>query len=171
MTLTNSTQLRAHPVAVEVAEDTIIEPGTVEMEATHLSDVSGMVTDSTYWVYSGTTEDNGTAGNLDGEQGLTYSGPSGVQVQVTVRDVDTIEHAITPPESTDKACLCIFKNSEVVGYADEGFTAHASEIAVEWNASTEVVLNEGDVLRVGMCFQGEEADADLDLAPGSLTII
>jgi hypothetical protein len=100
---------------------------------------------------------------------VIYNGPSGNHVRVAITNFDTLEHAITLPEATDTAALAVYVNSEVRDYGDEGFNAHASEIAVENNIDTVVVLNEGDVLRVGMSFNGE-ADADLDLAPGEITI-
>jgi hypothetical protein len=160
MTLTNNTKFNVVPLLGTVPEAALVEPGVNEAEAVPVTLTS--VADSIDWTYSATAEDNGTAGILDGQPGVIYNGPSGNHVRVAM-------HAITLPEATDTAALAVFVNSEVRDYGDEGFNTHAAEIAVENNIDTVVVLNEGDVLRVGMSFNGE-ADADLDLAPGEITI-
>jgi hypothetical protein len=167
MTLTNNTKFNVVPLLGTVPEAALVEPGVNEAEAVPVTLTS--VADSIDWTYSATAEDNGTAGILDGQPGVIYNGPSGNHVRVAITNFDTVEHAITAPEATDTAALAVYVNSEVRDYGDEGFNAHASEIAVENNIDTVVVLNEGDVLRVGMSFNGE-ADADLDLAPGEITI-
>lgn len=169
MSLTKSEKLTPFPMVGEVPEAAIVEPGANEAEAVPLTmaEVTDAVGD---WTYSATAEDNGTAGILDLQPGITYNGPP-TAVQVKITGFDTLEHAITAPEATDTAALTIFVNSTVHDYADEGFSTHAAEIAVEGNISTYVPLNEGDVLRVGVSFVGEEADADLDLAPGSISIV
>ena len=56
-----------------------------------------------------------------------------------------------------------------MAFGDEGFNAHASEIAVENNVDCIVSVDEGDVIRVGVAFTGE-VDADLDVAPGEVTL-
>jgi hypothetical protein len=170
MTITNNVPLRGQQVYGVVPEAALVEPGTNEAEAVPVTIDSAILGDSPDWTYSATAEDNGTAGILDGQPGLTYSGPSGVNFRVNVTNFDTVEHAITAPEAADKAVMALYKNSEVIDYADEGFTEHDAEIATEFNIDTLVVLNENDVLRVGVAFSGEEADADLDLAPGEINI-
>lgn len=168
MSLTNSKKLSGWSIAAEVPEAALVEPGVNEAESVPLTSTD--YDDYTaQFTYSATAEDNGTAGILDGQPGLIYNGEAGA-VSVSVRNFDTLEHAITLPEATDKAALAIYKNSDVVAFADEGYSTHAAEIAVEGNVDTYVSLVEGDVLRVGVAFTGEEADADLDLAPGELTI-
>jgi len=169
MSLTNNLKLTGQKVFGVVPEASIVEPGANEAEAVPVTIDSAILGDSPDWTYSATAEDSGTAGILDAQPGLTYSGPSGVGYRVNVTNFDTIEHAITPPEATDTAVMALYKNSDLVAYADEGFTAHASEIAVEFNVDTYIQLNENDVLRVGIAFSGE-ADADLDLAPGEINI-
>ena len=171
MTLTNSTKFNVQPIYGETDEVALAEPGSAEAEALEFTLDSAALADSPDWTYSATAEDAGTAGDLDGQPGLIYNGPSGNQVRVSIANFDTIEHAITPPEATDKAVMTVFKNSEVVDYADEGFSTHAGEAATEFNIDTLVApVNEGDVIRVGLSFSGEEADADLDVAPGSINI-
>lgn len=168
MTITNNVPLRVQADSGVVPEAALVEPGTNEAEAVPVT-MTG-VGDLPDWTYSATAEDNGTAGILDGQPGLTYSGPATNHFRVNVTNFDTIEHAITAPEATDKAVMALYRNSEVIDFADEGLTAHASEIAVEFNIDTFVTLNENDVLRVAVFFSGEEADADLDLAPGEISI-
>ncbi len=167
MTITNNTKIAVEQTSGVVPELALVEAGANLTEAVPVT-MTG-IADAPDWTYSATTEDNGTAGNLDGQPGLTYSGPTTNHFRVKITNFDTIEHAITLPEATDKAVMAIYKNSEVIDFADEGFTAHASEIAVEFNIDTVAVLQEGDVLRVGMNFTGE-VDGDLDLAPGEISI-
>lgn len=167
MAISRHTKVEAVQVLAEVPEAAIVEPGANEAEAVPLTAADWA--DAIEWEYSATAEDNGTAGILDGEPGLIYRG-EGTAVQVRVANFDTLEHGITPPEATDKAVLAVYKNSDVVAYADEGLNTHAAEIAVEGNLDTYVTLSENDVLRVGVAFTGEEADADLDLAPGEVSV-
>jgi hypothetical protein len=165
---TTHTKFNVKQLAGTVPEVALSEPGAILAEAipVTLTDVANSVD----FTYSATATDNGTAGDLSGQPGVIYSGPSGMAVRVAVAGVDTLEHAITLPEATDTAALTLWKNSVAVGYGDEGFNAHASEIAVENNVDTIVAeLNEGDVLRVGFTFTGE-VDADLDVAPGIMAI-
>lgn len=167
MALTSNKKLSGFSIAAEVPELALAEPSANLVESIPLTSTD--YDDYTaFFTYSATAEDLGTAGNLDGQPGLIYNGEGGA-VSVSLRNVDTLEHAITAPEATDKAALTIFVNSTAMGYGDEGFSAHASEIAVENNLDTYVSLVEGDVLRVGFTFTGE-ADGDLDVAPGELVI-
>ena len=168
MSLTNNTKFNVVQQTGTVPELALAEPGAnlAEAIAVTLTDNA----DNIDMTYSATAEDAGTAGILDGQPGVIYSGPSGNYFRVAVTNVDTLEHAITAPEATDKATFAVFKNSVVQNYGDEGFNTHAAEIAVENNIDTLVgPFNEGDVLRVGFVFSGE-ADADLDVAPGEITI-
>ncbi len=162
------TKFNTKQLSGTVPEAALVEGGANLVEAVPitLTDVANSID----FTYSATAADNGTAGDLSGQPGAIYAGPDGMAVRVAIRNVDTIEHAITAPEATDKAALTVWKNSEVVGYGDEGFNAHASEIAVENNLDIVVPgVNEGDVIRVGFSFSGE-ADADLDLTAGQVTI-
>ena len=153
---------------LQTTTDTSVDIGA---DAVFTLRVVHRVDDAKDWTYSVTAEDSGTAGILDGEPGLIYSGPSGNYVRVSVDGFDTLEHASTPPEASDKAALVLYRNSTPAGFSDEGFTTHAAETAVENNLDVEVgPLNEGDVLRAGVAFTGEEADADLIITPGELTI-
>jgi len=167
MTLTNSTKFNVMQLVGTVPELALAEPGANLVEAipVTLTDIA----DAQDWTYSATAEDNGTAGNLDGQPGVVYSGPSGNHIRVTLANVDTLEHAITAPEATDTAALTLFKNSVAYDFGDEGFNTHAAEIAVENNIDTVMSVNEGDVIRVGFTFTGE-VDADLDVAPGEMSL-
>jgi len=169
MTLSNSTKLSVQTAYGEVPEAALVEPGANLVEAVPVTINAALLADSPDWTYSATAEDNGTAGNLDAQPGLTYSGPGTNHFRVQVTDFDVIEHGITPPEATDTSVMILAVNSETVAFSDEGFTTVAAEIAVEHNVDTIVTLNEGDVLRVGMAFTGE-ATGDLDLSPGSINI-
>lgn len=169
MTLTNSTKFNIQPLHGETDEDALVEPSTIEAEATAVTLEN--VAEASDWTYSATAEDNGTVGDLDAQPGIVYNGPNGNYVRVAVTNYDTVEHAITPPEAADTAALTLWVNSEVYDYGDEGFNEHDAETAVENNIDTVVgPLNEGDVIRVGLSFSGEEADADLDVAPGEITL-
>lgn len=168
MSLAKSTKFSTMQLSGTVPELALSEPAAVLAEAIPVTLTN--IANSVDFTYSATAEDNGTVGDLDAQPGVIYSGPSGMAVRVAVQGVDTIEHAITLPEATDTAALTLWKNSTVVAYGDEGFSAHASEVAVENNVDTIVAeLNEGDVIRVGFSFTGE-VDGDLDVAPGIMTI-
>ncbi len=169
MTLSRHEKPTPFPMVGEVPEAALVEPGANEAEAVPvtMAEITDGLAD---WTYSATAEDLGTAGILDGQPGLIYNGP-GTAVQVRVRNFDTLEHAITAPEAADTAVMAIYKNSVLVAYADEGYSTHAAEIAVEFNVDTYVSVVESDVIRVAVTFIGEEADADLDLAPGSIQIV
>ena len=168
MSLTNSTKFNVVQQTGTVPEVALSEPGANLMEAipvtlTNNADVQDML-------YSATAEDNGIAGNLDGQPGLIYTGPQGNYFRVKLTNVDTIEHAITAPEATDTASLAVFINSVVADYGDEGYNEHDAEIAVENNIDTLVgPMNTNDILRVGFVFTGE-VNADLDVAPGEMTL-
>lgn len=167
MSITGVTKLNVQPVFGETDEVALVEPGANLVESTALTLTADA--EAADWTYSAIAEDNGTAGALDGQPGVIYNGPSGNAVRVQVTNYDVLEHAITAPEATDRAVMCVFKNSDIVAYADEGFSAVASEIAVEFNVDTVVMVNESDVIRVGVKFTGE-VDGDLDLAPGEITL-
>jgi len=168
MSLTNSTKFNVVQQTGVVPELALAEPGANLVEAIPVTMTNNA--DNIDLVYNGTAEDNGIAGNLDGQPGLVYNGPQGNYFRVAITNVDTIEHAITAPEAADTAALAVFINSEVVDFGDEGYNEHDAEIAVENNLDTLVgPFNEGDVLRVGFSFTGE-ANADLDVAPGEITI-
>lgn len=168
MTLTNNVKFNVQPVFGEVDEAALAEPGANLAEARALTLTADA--EAQDYTYSATAEDNGTAGILDGQPGIIYNGPNGNYVRVAVSNMDTLEHAITAPEATDTAALAIYKNSEVAAFGDEGFSTHAAEIAVENNVDCVVgPLNTNDVIRVGIAFTGE-VDADLDVAPGEVTL-
>ena len=168
MSITNNVKFNVQAVDGTVDEVALVEGGANLAEAVPFTIAE--VAEQSDWTYAEAAEDNGTAGILDGQDGMTYNGPNGNYFRVAITNADTVEHAISAPEATDTAALAVFKNSEVQDYGDEGFNAHASEIAVENNIDTLVgPFNEGDVLRVGFVFEGE-GDADLDLTAGEISI-
>lgn len=150
---------------------TLIEPSAEEGEALSLN--LGNVDDYPEWTYATSTEDNGTAGIFDLEPGLTYNGPQGMYVQVSIRDLD-LNAALNAgtPEGTDTVDVQVFVNSTVVSGSDEGATAELDALTVEYNLDVLVgPLNEGDVLRVAVVNAGEEADADTaNTNPAVITI-
>jgi hypothetical protein len=167
MSLTNSTKFNVIQLVGAVPEVALIEPSIIEAEAVPVTMQD--IADSIDFTYSATAEDNGTAGDMDLQPGVIYAGPSGNALRVAIKDFDTVEHAITPPEAADTHALTLWKNSTPVAYGDEGYVVQTGS-AIEHNLDTYVQVNEGDVLRVGLSFVGEEADADIDLAPGKITI-
>lgn len=107
--------------------------------------------------------------DFDATDGIVYTGDAPTAVNVTVL-VDTAAGAgigAIAPTSTDTAVLALYKNNDLVGYADEGFAAEL-DAAAEWNLSTYVNVNEGDVLR--LAFVNGQAEAfDLEVVEtGSL---
>lgn len=169
MSLTSNVKFNVQSVDGTVDELALCEPGANEAEA--IAFTLAEVGELGDWTYSATAEDNGTAGIVDAQPGVTYNGPNGNYFRVQITNVDTVEHAITPPEATDKAALAVFRNSVQVAVGDEGLNTHAAETAVENNLDTLVgPFNEGDVMRIGLVFTGEEANADLDVAPGEVSI-
>ena len=168
MTLTNSTMISTVDFAVEVPEDAAVETGATGSIALTLVDAD--FDDNIDFTYSETAEDNGTAGVMDGQDGLIYNGP-GTAVRVAWANVDLLEAAITGPEATDKAGIALVVNSTVVHFSDEGVNTHDAEIAVEYNGDTYVSLAESDVLRLAMVTTGEVGEVNYDLAPGELMLV
>lgn len=119
----------------------------VEWEVTDL-------TNSPDWTENTTAEDNdhenvdfGQDGALNGTEGVVYNGPTGAAVRVAMTNIDVSEGTIVLEEE-DLACVTLFKNSELVWYADEGFVT-IEEGAVEFNMDTDpIYLTEGDVFRL-----------------------
>lgn len=164
MPLTNTQKLRMHGIIGEVPEAAVVEAGANGVEA--LPVTMDNIDDHPDLAYSATAEDLGTAGNLDGEPGVIYSGPVGGFIRVKVSTFDLVEHAIAPPEATDKVALAVFKNSEIQDFGDEGLVVQ-TEAAVEHNIDTIVgPLKTNDVIRIGITTTGEVGEVDYDLAPG-----
>lgn len=138
--------------------------GAETAEALALTVDSGSNPDMTY---SATAEDNGTAGALDGEPGVIYSGPAGATnaLRVTAKNVDVTEGTIAP-EATDLVSVGVAVNSDIVAIADEGFVAQTGS-ALEFNVDTIVAVNTSDVVRLVLLAQssGENAQ-DWDVAEG-----
>ena len=131
-----------------------------------------MLTDSTIadpdWTYSATAEDNGIAGDLDGQPGVTYGGPAGVAaiVNVKVENLDISEGFTIAPEATDAVAVGFFVNSELQEFTSERFVSEIdTETAHEFSIATAVRMAAGDVLRVALQQKGEET-SDWDIAEG-----
>lgn len=127
--------------------------------------------ESVNWTYSATAEDNGTAGDLDGEPGVIYRGEGTQAVRVSIRDLDLAE-GTSPPEATDEVTIGVYKNSTLVAYADEGFVSELdTETAAEMNVDTVVdAVGENDVIRVGLIGDNGET-IDIDVAAGGVVTI
>lgn len=171
MTLTNHRTLH-HVQMIDPAltEDARIQPDAEEAESLGVSDVTGLLTASTDWAYSGTAEDNGTAGRLDGDRGLTYSGPSNHTVRISVQGMSVSEHGSEAGDSEDLSCLVIFRNSEVVLFGSAGYAAHTTETPEATSIDGSATFNENDVLRVGFDFKGENPESDLDCTAAIFTV-
>ncbi len=116
-----------------------------------------------FWAYSLTAEDNGIAGSLDLQPGLTYLGPAGIFI-VGFDNLDAIEGTITG-EATDEIDIAVYKNSVDTIECDEGDTEYpTSEAVVEFNlADTQISMATGDVLRfVRQMAASNEDDPDTD---------
>ena len=118
------------------------------------------------WTENTTAEDNGheaiitgaQAGALDATEGVVYNG-QGTHVVVKLNAMTLGEGTIISAEE-DLVTMALFRNSEVVWMADEGFITMAEEIAVDMNFDTDpipVVTN--DVLRLCIV-QGLNAPGD-----------
>ena len=98
MTITNNTKIAVEQTSGVVPELALVEAGANLTESVPVT-MTG-IADAPDWTYSATAEDNGTAGNLDGQPGLTYSGPATNHFRVKITNFDTIEHAITLPRAS-----------------------------------------------------------------------
>ena len=166
MTLTGLDSFKVLDLQGEIDADGEVVGGTANAEALALTIVGD--DESNDWTYSATTEDKGTAGLLDGEAGITYNGPSGIFVRVQA-DGSVFTDGATMA-AIDFATLAIYKNSEIQQFADEGYVS-IEETTHTFNVRGIVQLDEGDVLRFGVSFLGEEDDVDVDVAvtPFSIT--
>ncbi len=156
MSLTNNTKLRSVDLNgdFEAVADVNLVAETPEAQPITLS--AGIAAnESGDWAYSATAEDNGTAGNLDGQPGIIYTGPNGNAVRVKVTNFDVDEESIIA-DPADSATMGIYVNSSLVAYADEGFVAEL-DITAEFNVDTYVGgLQSNDVIRVAVIGGTEE---------------
>jgi hypothetical protein len=163
---------RAAPITADFSEATAAEVVAEGSEAFALEGASL----SPHWSYSATAEDNGTAGALDGQPGVVFSGPVTQAVRVSVSGLQLLEGAIQAPEATDSFVGAVFKNStQVATLATEAGTAIITELDTE----TAVVLegdvivdavSDGDVIRIGVVGLTDET-YDLDVALGGAVSI
>lgn len=167
MSLTNNTKLRSVSLNgdFEAVADVALATGVPEALPLTLS-VDTAAFESGDWALSEAAEDNGTAGALDGQDGIIYTGPAGGAVRVKVVGLVVDEESIIA-NAADSATAAIFVNSDVVAYADEGFVAEL-DISATFNMDTYVGnLQSGDVIRVGiLSASGSEADWEAGVTEG-----
>ena len=165
MSLVSSTKLRSVSVNgdFEAVADVDLVAETPEAQPLTISaGVAG--SESGDWAYSATAEDNGTAGALDGQPGIIYTGQSGNAVRVKVTNFDVDEESIIA-DATDSATMGVYVNSSLVAYADEGFVAEL-DITAEFNVDTYVGgLQTNDVIRVAVV-GGTESTFEAGVAEG-----
>lgn len=165
MSLTNNTRLRSVSVNGDfpAVADVDLVAETPEAQGLTLS-VDTAAFESGDWTYSGTAEDRGTAGALDGQPGLIYNGPAGGAVRLKVTNFDVDEESIIA-DATDTATMAIYVNSSLVAYADEGFVGEL-DITAEFNVDTYIGnLQPLDVIRVAIV-GGTEETWEAGLAEG-----
>ena len=164
MTLTKSRRIgNVSPMGGVTPDILTVEPGANEGESVRfMVGQSGL--ESADWEYSDAAEDNGTAGILDGNPGFIYRGVRD-QANVKLAGLDLTDKVGATTEAGDTATVGLYKNSTLIAAADEGWNTH--ETTVEYNADAVMELNEGDVIRAGVLFSGEEADADLSITYGA----
>lgn len=169
MTITNNKGLYSAEAQADFAEAAAAETVAEGAESLALEGITPAVNGD--FSYSATAEDLGTAGALDLEPGFIYSGPPGNHVRVKFTGLDLSAGTIAP-EAADTVAAVLYKNSEIVDYADEGFVAELDTATHEMNIDTVVgPLKTGDVLRVGLKGGGEET-VDVDVAlGGTLNIV
>lgn len=156
MSLTNNTRLRSVPVNGDFEAVADVDLVAETPEAQPLTVSAGIAAnESGDWAYSASAEDNGTAGALDLQPGLVYTGPNGGAVRVKITNFDVDEESIIA-DATDTATMAIYVNSTLVAYADEGFVGEL-DITAEFNVDTYVGgLQSGDVIRVAIVGGTEE---------------
>ncbi|MCP4899903.1 MAG: hypothetical protein GY906_23290 [bacterium] len=128
---------------------------------------------NTDWTYSATAADNpdAGAGDLDGQPGLIFNGPDGgVAAVVSFTDL-TIDPGTAAPDAADRYTLSVYKNSELVAQADEGFLAVAGPVTFSL-VGTYVQVQKDDAVRFAIT--GREANTaakQLDIqAAGALQL-
>lgn len=119
--------------------------------------------------YSATAEDNGTAGALDGEPGVIYSGPVTTALRVSVAGLALSEGTIAP-EATDDIAAGVFKNSTLVATlaTEAGVSVITETDAFLATMEGDVIVDavaDGDVIRIGLISLNEET-VDIDVALG-----
>lgn len=148
-------------------------------------------TNVTNFLFSENAEDNGTAGDLDLQDGLIYDGPPGNYVQVRVADLNVTEGTIIA-SAVDEVAAAVYINSTLFAIMDtedarrltgglgtekvedvnetkgSGFV---SEFDTEANCAFHFdgrvgPLSTGDVIRFGL-LSGNEETSDWDNEEGS----
>lgn len=119
-----------------------------------------------HFSFSESAENNGgevavNGHDLDETDGYVYSGPGGA-VQVVASIVSGPGEIA--PGATNTMTVALFKNNDIVGYAEEGVVSELDAAEPTWNINTYVPLVEGDVLHfAGVQFtDNEELDIEFD---------
>ncbi len=161
-------QIQGDFLATEASETVDETPVTITLILTD-------ETNGTEWTFSEAAEDNGTAGDLDGQDGIIYNGPSGNYARLHVTDLDIDEGTISP-EAADSVVAAVYINSllhDVMETEDSrvltgtGFVAEFDVTGpVEFNYDGMVgPLNEGDVVRFAL-LSGTEETTDWEVVAG-----
>lgn len=168
----------AKSLKVSPVQGDFLESAALETAAEVAVAVTMILTDElngTEWTFSEAAEDNGTAGALDGQDGIIYNGPSGASARLHITDLDISEGTIAP-EATDEVAVAVYVNSTLYDIcetedarvlAGTGFVSEIDTgIAVEFNYDATIQnLQEGDVVRVAL-LSGNEETTDWDVAAG-----
>ena len=154
-------------------EATSAETGAVEAVVLALTvDANGP--NALEFTFAETTEDGGIVGahdNTDGIQ-LECAGEYYREVAVEVTNLDVSEGAITIPEEGDAVTLVLYKNSQIVAVADEGFVQDVDTgIAVEFNLEAVLSMTDLDVLRFALISPAGDETVDWDVAEGGEWVI
>ncbi len=181
MVAANTTKITApQQLQGDFNEDNSADTAGEESEALALT-----VTDATHptdWTYSSNPEDNtndihtpgeGTPpSEMDLQPGILYSGPSGISVQVVVKNLDVLEGAIIAPSASDRVNAVVFLNSTPMISSDEGSQVELdTETAVEFNIKGTIPnIQENDVIRIGVQGVGENS-VDWEIVEGGEWVI
>jgi len=109
------------------------------------------------WTYSATAENPGSTGDMDGQPGLIYNGPSGICAHVLINGLDILEGTIAGEEN-DSVGVAVFLNNTFQFGSDEGLQRDVdTETAVEFNGDGVIyTIQETDVIRIGIYSTTEE---------------
>lgn len=177
-------QLMANSFRIQPQQGEFVEFAAIETVAETPVDLDlepSDNTNTTSFTFSETASDNGTAGDLDGTDGMIYNGPSGNYVQVTVANLDIAEGTIAPAAGSSVAAAVYINSTlyDIMNTEDSrvltgtGFVAEIDTgIAVEFNYDAMVgPLAESDVIRFALLGGGEGTiDWDVDVAVGEWSI-
>ena len=155
-------------------ELTSAETGAAEAVILDLTADTAPGYDGLEFTFSENAEDGGIVGAHDLADGLIYEGPQEVyrNFAIEVTGLDVSEGAIVLPEESDEVTLVLYVNSDIVAFADEGFTRDVDTgTAVEFNLEAVVSLTDTDVIRFGLISPAGDETVDWDVAEGGEWVI